>query len=203
MLTTDLSLRMGAKYEVVSRRFLENPDQFEKAFAQAWFKLTHRDLGPRSRYFGPDVPKEDLIWQDPLPRSNRSSLGEEDINSLKKDILASGPDPSKFIAVAWASASTFRNSDKRGGANGARIRLLPQKDWEANNPSDLAEVLKHLEEVKAKHNDKVSLAELIVLAGCAAIGRRPKRPTTMSRFPSAPAVPTPRRGRRISNPKTI
>lgn len=171
MLTTDLSLRFDPEYEKISRRFLENPDQFAEAFAKAWFKLTHRDMGPRSRYVGPEVPTEEFIWQDPIPAVNHPVIDNGDVASLKKEILGTGIDPAKFINAAWAAASTFRGSDKRGGANGARIRLSPQKDWEVNNPSQLKQVLQSLEQVQQKFNGsasggkKVSLADLIVLGG--------------------------------------
>ena len=175
MLTTDLSLRVDPAYEKISRRFMENPDEFADAFARAWFKLTHRDMGPRSRYLGPEVPAEQLIWQDPIPAVNHKLIGAEDIASLKKTILASGLSVSELVSTAWASASTFRGSDKRGGANGARIRLAPQKDWEVNQPERLAKVLKTLEGTQSAFNGsrtdgkKVSLADLIVLAGCAGV----------------------------------
>ena len=142
MLTTDLSLRFDPVYEKISRRFLEHPDQFADAFARAWFKLTHRDMGPRTRYLGPEVPAEELIWQDPIPAVNHTLVDAQDIASLKKKILASGLSVSELVSTAWASASTFRGSDKRGGANGARIRLAPQKDWEVNQPARLAKVLR-------------------------------------------------------------
>ena len=175
MLTTDLALRFDPAYEKVSRRFLENPDQFAEAFARAWFKLTHRDMGPRSRYFGADVPAEELIWQDPLPAADHPHIDEADTASLKQQVLDSGLTVSELVSTAWASASTFRGSDKRGGANGARIRLSPQKDWEVNEPARMAKVLNALEGIQAKFNSiqpngkKVSLADLIVLAGCAGI----------------------------------
>jgi catalase-peroxidase len=175
MLTTDLSLRFDPTYEKISRRFLEHPDQFADAFARAWFKLTHRDMGPRARYLGPEVPSEVLIWQDPIPAVNHPLIEAADIASLKDEILASGVAPTSFISLAWAAASTFRGSDKRGGANGARIRLTPQKDWEVNNQPWLREALSALETVQSRFNSradggkKVSLADLIVLAGCAAV----------------------------------
>ncbi|WP_420387724.1 catalase/peroxidase HPI [Roseivirga sp.] len=175
MLTTDLSLRFDPEYEKISRRFLENPDQFADAFARAWYKLTHRDMGPTSRYLGPEVPGEELIWQDPIPAVNHDLIDAKDIEGLKANILASGLQVSELVSAAWASASTFRGSDKRGGANGARVRLAPQKDWEVNNPSQLARVLDTLESIRNEFNDtqsgnkKVSLADLIVLGGCAAI----------------------------------
>ncbi len=175
MLTTDLSLRFDPAYEKISRRFLENPDQFADAFARAWFKLTHRDMGPRARYLGPDVPAEELIWQDPIPVVDHPLIGEAEIANLKTRILGSGLKISQLVSVAWASASTFRGSDKRGGANGARIRLAPQKDWEVNQPADLAKVLQALSKIQQEFNGaqsggkKVSLADLIVLGGCAAV----------------------------------
>ena len=175
MLTTDLALRFDPAYEKVSRRFLENPDQFADAFARAWFKLTHRDMGPRSRYFGADVPAEELIWQDPIPAADHPLINEADAASLKQQVLDSGLTVSELVSTAWASASTFRGSDKRGGANGARIRLSPQKDWEVNEPTRLAKVLNALGGIQAKFNSsqpngkKVSLADLIVLAGCAGV----------------------------------
>jgi catalase-peroxidase len=181
MLTTDLSLRFDPAYEKISRRFYENPDQFADAFARAWFKLTHRDMGPRARYLGPEVPKEELIWQDPIPALNHKLIGAKDIASLKGKILASGLSIPQLVSTAWASASTFRGSDKRGGANGARIRLAPQKDWEVNQPKKLAKVLKTLEGIQsafnktAKGGKKVSLADLIVLAGCAGVEQAAKK----------------------------
>jgi catalase-peroxidase len=180
MLTTDLSLRFDPVYEKISRRFMENPDQLADAFARAWFKLTHRDMGPRSRYLGPEVPAEELIWQDPIPSVNHKLIEVQDIASLKSNILASGLSVSELVSTAWASASTFRGSDKRGGANGARIRLAPQKDWEVNQPAQLAKVLKTLEGIQSAFNSaqsggkKVSLADLIVLAGCAGIEQAAK-----------------------------
>jgi catalase-peroxidase len=175
MLTTDLSLRFDPVYEKISRRFLENPDQLADAFARAWFKLTHRDMGPRTRYLGPEVPAEELIWQDPIPTVNHELIDTQDITSLKGKIMAAGLSVSELVSTAWASASTFRGSDRRGGANGARIRLAPQKDWEVNEPDKLAKVLKTLEAIQSAFNStqssgkKVSLADLIVLAGCAAV----------------------------------
>lgn len=172
MLTTDLSLRYDADYDKISRRFLENPDQLHDAFSRAWFKLLHRDMGPRSRWLGPEIPKEELIWEDPIPAVDHQLVDDKDVTALKKQILDTGVAPTKLIKVAWASASTFRVSDKRGGANGARIRLAPQKDWKVNNPSELSEVLKALEGVQKGFNSgskRVSLADLIVLAGCAGL----------------------------------
>jgi catalase-peroxidase len=180
MLTTDLSLRFDPAYEKISRRFYEHPDQFADAFARAWFKLTHRDMGPIVRYLGPLVPKEALPWQDPVPAVNHPLIGAKDITALKTKILKSGLSISQLVATAWASASTFRGSDKRGGANGARIRLAPQKDWEVNQPAELAKVLQKLEAIQKEFNasqsdgKKVSLADLIVLGGCAAIEKAAK-----------------------------
>jgi len=175
MLTTDLSLRFDPAYEKISRRFYEHPDEFADAFARAWFKLTHRDMGPIARYLGPEVPKEELIWQDPIPAVTHKLIGKKDIEELKGKILDSGLSVSQLVSTAWASASTFRGSDKRGGANGARIQLAPQKDWEVNNPAQLAKVLKKLKSIQKEFNNaqsgkrKVSLADLIVLGGCAAV----------------------------------
>ena len=169
MLTTDLSLRFDPAYEKISRRFFEHPDEFADAFARAWFKLTHRDMGPIARYLGPLVPKERLIWQDPVPAVDHPLIDERDIEALKAKILASGLSVSQLVSVAWASASTFRGSDKRGGANGARIRLAPQKDWEVNQPKQLATVLHKLEAIQREFGKKVSLADLIVLGGSAAV----------------------------------
>ncbi len=181
MLTTDLSLRMDPVYEKISRRFMEHPDQFADAFARAWFKLTHRDMGPRARYLGPEVPAEELIWQDPIPAVNHPLINARDIAALKDKILASGLSVAELVSTAWASASTFRGSDKRGGANGARIRLAPQKDWKVNQPPQLAKVLKKLEGIQKAFNGaqkgrkKVSLADLIVLGGCAGVERAAKK----------------------------
>jgi len=175
MTTADLSLRFDPIYEPIARRYLENPEEFADAFARAWFKLTHRDMGPRSRYLGPEVPAEELIWQDPVPEVDHELIDAADISALKAKILASGLSISELVSTAWASASTFRGSDKRGGANGARIRLAPQKDWEANEPAQLKMVLQALEEIQKEFNGKepggkrVSLADLIVLGGCAAV----------------------------------
>src|SRR5213083_180140 len=181
MLTTDLSLRFDTAYEKISRRFYENPDQFADAFARAWFKLTHRDMGPIARYLGPLVPKETLIWQDPIPAVNHPLIEENDATALKAKILGSGLSVSELVSTAWASASTFRGSDKRGGANGARIRLAPQKDWEVNQPTQLAHVLEVLEGVQSEFNGaqsggkKISLADLIVLAGCTGVEQAAKK----------------------------
>jgi catalase-peroxidase len=181
MLTTDLSLRLDPAYEKISRRFMENPDQLADAFARAWFKLTHRDMGPRARYLGPEVPAEEMLWQDPIPAVDHPLVGEPDIASLKQKILASGLSVSQLVSTAWASASTFRGSDKRGGANGARIRLAPQKDWEVNQPEQLSKVLKALEGIQEEFNSaqsggkKISLADLIVLAGGAGIEQAAKK----------------------------
>jgi catalase-peroxidase len=190
MLTTDLSLRMDPAYEKISRRFLENPDQFADAFARAWFKLTHRDMGPRVRYLGPLVPKETLIWQDPIPAVATKPINDKDIAALKAKLLASLSVP-QLVSTAWASASTFRGSDKRGGANGARIRLKPQKDWEVNNPAELAKVLKKLEAIQKEFNlsakgKKVSLADLIVLGGSAAVEKAAKAAGIDVKVPFAP-----------------
>ncbi|MBV2113338.1 MAG: catalase/peroxidase HPI [Candidatus Thiodiazotropha sp. (ex Ctena orbiculata)] len=169
MLTTDLSLRFDPAYEKISRRFYENPDEFADAFARAWFKLTHRDMGPRARYLGPEVPAEELIWQDPIPSVDHEVIDEQDIAELKEKIIDSGLSVSELVSTAWASASTFRGSDMRGGANGARIRLAPQKDWEVNQPDQLAKVLSTLEGVQSDFGKQVSMADLIVLAGCAGV----------------------------------
>jgi len=180
MLTTDLSLRVDPAYEKISRRFHEHPDQFADAFARAWFKLTHRDMGPRARYLGPEVPAEELIWQDPIPAVDHKLVDEQDIAALKAKVLAAGLSVSELVSTAWASAFTFRGSDKRGGANGARIRLAPQKDWEVNQPQQLSKVLKALEGIQSAFNSaqsggkKVSLADLIVLAGCAGVEQAAK-----------------------------
>jgi catalase-peroxidase len=180
MLTTDMALRVDPVYEKISRRFLENPDAFADAFARAWFKLTHRDMGPRARYLGPEVPQEELIWQDPIPAVTYPLIDDFDIAVLKNKILATRLSVSELVSTAWASASTFRGSDKRGGANGARIRLAPQKDWEVNNPAQLAKVLHTLENIQEEFNSiqsggkRVSLADLIVLAGCAGLEKAAK-----------------------------
>jgi len=177
MLTTDIALRVDPIYEKISRRFLDDPDLFADAFAKAWYKLTHRDMGPISRYLGSEVPKEELIWQDPIPAVTHKLIDDKDIEALKSKILASGLTVSQLVSTAWASASTFRGSDKRGGANGARVRLAPQKDWEVNNPAQLASVLKKLEGIQHEFNKSgkhVSLADLIVLAGCAGIEKAAK-----------------------------
>ena len=180
MLTTDLALRFDPVYEKISRRFYENPEQFADAFARAWFKLTHRDMGPRARYLGPEVPAEELIWQDPIPAVNHKLIDEGDIIALKAKVLDSGLSVSELVSTAWASASTFRGSDKRGGANGARIRLAPQKDWKVNQPVQLAKVLKALVDIQKTFNEAqsdgkmISLADLIVLAGCAAVEKAAK-----------------------------
>jgi len=180
MTTADLSLRFDPRYEPISRRYHDNPEEFADAFARAWFKLTHRDMGPRSRYLGADVPEEELLWQDPVPAVTHELINEQDISSLKSKILAAGLSVSQLVSTAWASASTFRGSDKRGGANGARIRLAPQKDWEVNQPAQLATVLKSLEGIQKEFNNgqpggkRVSLADLIVLGGCAAVEQAAK-----------------------------
>ncbi len=180
MTTADMSLRMDPIYRPIAKRFHENPEKFADAFARAWFKLTHRDMGPRSRYLGPEVPEEDLIWQDPVPTVDHELINSQDIADLKSEILASGLSISELVSTAWASASTFRGSDKRGGANGARIRLAPQKDWEINQPEQLAKVLENLKGIQKAFNDtqsgdkKVSLADLIVLGGCAGVEQAAK-----------------------------
>jgi len=188
MLTTDLSLRMDPKYGPISKNFHENPDEFADAFARAWFKLTHRDMGPRACYLGAEVPKEELIWQDPIPKA-KYKLKNNDINTLKAKILKSGLSISQLVSTAWASVSTFRGSDKRGGANGARIRLAPQKDWEVNNPSELSNVLKTLEKIQKDFNTKsktVSLADLIVLGGCVGIEKAAKNAGQDVKVPFSP-----------------
>jgi catalase-peroxidase len=180
MLTTDIALRLDPTYEKISRRFYEHPDELADAFARAWFKLTHRDMGPRARYLGPEVPAEELVWQDPIPAVDHKLVDEQDVAALKAKVLSSGLSVAQLVSTAWASASTFRGSDKRGGANGARIRLAPQKDWDANQPDQLAKVLKTLEGIQSEFNGKpsggkkVSLADLIVLAGCAGVEQAAK-----------------------------
>ena len=192
MLTTDLSLRFDPAYEKISRRFMENPDQFADAFARAWYKLTHRDMGPIARYLGPEVPKEELLWQDPIPAVNHKLIDDKDIAALKAKVLGSGLSVSELVSTAWASASTFRGSDKRGGANGARIRLAPQKDWQVNQPVQLAKVLKALEGIQGDFNKaasggkKVSAADLIVLAGCAGVEQAAKNAGVSVTVPFAP-----------------
>ncbi len=192
MLTTDLALRVDPIYEKISRRFLENPDEFADAFARAWFKLTHRDMGPRARYLGPEVPGEELIWQDPIPAATHKLIDEKDIAALKGKLLASGISTSDLVLTAWASASTFRGSDKRGGANGARIRLAPQKDWPVNNPALLGKILNQLDAIQKEFNasqsdgKQVSLADLIVLGGCAAIEQAAKQAGHNVRVPFTP-----------------
>ncbi len=192
MLTTDLALRFDPVYEKISRRFFENPLEFAVAFARAWFKLTHRDMGPRARYLGPEVPEEELIWQDPIPAVDHVLINDRDIEALKAKVLNSGLSVSQLVSTAWASASTFRGSDKRGGANGARIRLAPQKDWTVNNPAQLAKVLKTLEGIQTEFNSaqsnrkKVSLADLIVLAGCAGVEKAAKDAGSVTTVPFTP-----------------
>ncbi len=192
MLTTDLTLRFDPGFGKISRRFLEDPQAFADAFARAWFKLTHRDMGPRARYLGPEVPKEELIWQDPIPKVDHKLIGEAEIAELKKKILASKLTVAQLVSTAWASASTFRGSDKRGGANGARIRLAPQKNWAVNRPAQLSKVLKALEGIqaafnrKAKGGKKVSLADLIVLAGCAGVEQAAKKAGVAVKVPFKP-----------------
>ena len=192
MLTTDLSLRLDPAYEKIARRFKDNPAEFADAFARAWFKLTHRDMGPRARYLGPEVPKEELIWQDPIPAVNHVLVDEKDVAALKEKILASGLTVSQLVSTAWASASSYRGSDKRGGANGARIRLAPQKDWKVNQPDQLQKVLKVLEKIQSDFNGsqrggkRISLADLIVLAGCAGIEKAAKNAGISVTVPFSP-----------------
>ncbi len=192
MLTTDLALRFDPKYEKISRHFLENPDAFADAFARAWFKLTHRDMGPRARYLGAEVPAEELIWQDPIPAVTHKLVDDKDIAALKAKILSTGLTISQLVSTAWASASTFRGSDKRGGANGARIRLAPQKDWEVNNPAQLAVVLETLEHIQQEFNSaqsgdkQISLADIIVLAGCAGVEKAAKNAGVDVKVPFTP-----------------
>ncbi|HKK66931.1 MAG TPA: peroxidase family protein, partial [Bacteroidales bacterium] len=180
MLTTDLALKVDPEYEKISRHFYANPDEFADAFARAWFKLVHRDMGPKTRYLGPEVPEADLLWQDPIPAVDHTLIDESDIADLKAKVLDSNLSVSQLVSTAWASASIFRGSDKRGGANGARVRLAPQKDWEVNNPPQLAKILQKLEEIQNTFNSsqsgdkKVSLADLIILAGCAGIEKAAK-----------------------------
>jgi catalase-peroxidase len=192
MFTTDLSLRMDPIYAPIAKHFLENPQEFADAFAKAWFKLTHRDMGPLSRYLGPLVPKEHQLWQDPVPAVDHKLIGKQDIAALKAKILASGLSISELVTTAWASAATFRGSDKRGGANGARLRLAPQKDWEVNQPAEVAKVLQKLEAIQKDFNSsqtggkKVSLADLIVLGGCAAVEEAAKRAGHDVKVPFSP-----------------
>jgi len=192
MLTTDLALRFDPIYEKISRRFYENPDQFADAFARAWFKLTHRDMGPLSRYLGPLVPKDQLLWQDPIPAVDHKLIDEQDIAALKAKILASGLSISQLVTTAWASAATFRGSDRRGGANGARIRLAPQKNWEVNQPTELVKALQKLEAIQKGFNSaqsgakRVSLADLIVLGGCAAVEAAAKKAGHDVKVPFSP-----------------
>ena len=196
MTTADMAMRMDPAYEKISRRFMANPQEFADAFARAWYKLTHRDMGPIARYLGPLVPKEELIWQDPIPKMNHEQVDAQDVTALKANILASGLSISQLVTTAWASASTFRGSDKRGGANGARIRLAPQKDWEVNQPAELAKVLVKLEAVQkdfngaqsgAQSGDKqISLADLIVLGGCAAVEAAAKKAGIEVNVPFSP-----------------
>ena len=192
MLTTDLSLRLDPVYEKISKHFHAHPDQFADAFARAWFKLTHRDMGPLPRYLGPLVPKEELIWQDPIPAVNHKLVDDQDIAGLKSKILASGLSISQLVNTAWASAASFRGTDKRGGANGARIRLEPQKNWEANQPAELAQVLRKLEAIQKDFNSaqsggkKISLADLIVQGGFAAVEAATKKAGHDVKVPFAP-----------------
>jgi catalase-peroxidase len=194
MLTTDLALKVDANYAPIAKRFLDHPQEFADAFAKAWYKLTHRDMGPLSRYLGPLVPKETLLWQDPVPAVDHELIGEQDITALKAKVLASGLSISDLVSTAWASASTFRGGDKRGGANGARVRLEPQKNWEVNQPAQLAKVLQKLEAIQKDFNGaqsngkgkKVSLADLIVLGGCAAVEAAAKKAGFDVKVPFAP-----------------
>ena len=192
MLTTDLSLRKAPEYATIAKRFLENPAEFEDAFARAWFKLLHRDMGPRSRYIGPLVPEEPLLWQDPVPDVDHELIGEQDIADLKAKILASGLSVSQLVSTAWASAASYRGTDKRGGANGARVRLAPQKDWEVNDPAALDGVLQTLEQIQTEFNNsqtggkRVSLADLIVLAGCAGVEQAAQNAGQDVQVPFAP-----------------
>jgi catalase-peroxidase len=192
MLTTDLSLRVDPAYEKISRRFLEHPDQFADAFARAWYKLTHRDMGPRSRYLGPEIPAEELLWQDPVPAVNHPLVDARDISALKPKILAAGLSVSDLVSTAWASASSFRGSDKRGGANGARIRLAPQKDWAVNEPAKLSRVLQALESIQSEFNKaqsggkRISLADLIVLGGGVGVEEAAKRAGQLVTVPFTP-----------------
>jgi len=195
MLTTDLSLKVDPIYKKISRRFMENPDEFDQAFAEAWFKLTHRDMGPKTNYLGPEIPSEEFVWQDPVPKLNHKLIDDKDIRLLKASILNSKIDISDFISTAWASASVFRSSDNRGGANGSRIRLEPQLNWEVNNPDNLKTILTALEEIQDKFNNssknksmnkKVSLADLIILAGCASIEKAAKDAGYIANVPFTP-----------------
>ena len=205
MLTTDLALRFDPVYGPISQRFHDHPDEFADAFARAWFKLTHRDMGPIQRYLGPEVPSETLIWQDPVPEATYDAIDDADVASLKQQVLDAGIPIGQLVATAWASASTFRGSDKRGGANGARIRLEPQSGWEANDPDQLATVLRTLEGIaqtfnKAQDGKQVSLADLIVIAGSAAVEKAASEAGCRSRCRSASAAPTPPRSRPTSRP---
>jgi len=186
MLTTDLTLRFDPEFGKISRRFHEDPQAFADAFARAWYKLTHRDMGPRARYLGPEVPKEELVWQDPIPAVNHKLIGEKDIADLKKKILASKLSVAQLVSTAWASAATFRGSDKRGGANGARIRLAPQKDWAVNQPAELAKVLKKYEKIQKESAKTVSLADLIVLGGCVGVEQAAKEAGVAVKVPFKP-----------------
>jgi catalase-peroxidase len=206
MTTADMALKMDPIYAPISKRFHENPDQLADAFARAWFKLTHRDMGPRARYLGPEVPQEELIWQDPVPPVSHGLIDAHDIRALKARILASGLSVPQLVATAWASASTFRGSDKRGGANGARIRLAPQKDWEVNQPPRLAAVLAALEGIQKEFDasqagrKRISLADLIVLGGCAAVEEAARKAGVDVEAPSPRAAPTPPRNRPTPSP---
>lgn len=192
MLTSDLALKVDPAYAKISKRFYENPDDFAEAFAKAWYKLTHRDMGPKERYLGSEVPQEDLIWQDPLPTADYEMINESDVATLKANVLNSGLSNAQLVSTAWASASTFRGSDKRGGANGARLRLAPQRHWEANNPGQLQQIIGTLENIQEgfnaaqSGNKKVSMADLIVLAGCAALEAAAKKAGHEVQVPFAP-----------------
>ncbi len=209
MTTADLSMKFDPAYEKIARRYLENPEEFRDAFARAWFKLTHRDMGPRSRYLGPEVPEEDLIWQDPVPAVDHVLIDAADAAALKAKILATGLSVSELVRTAWASASTFRGSDKRGGANGARIRLAPQKDWRVNEPAKLKKTSGDPREGpegvqrlvrRQGSGKKVSLADLIVLAGCAGVEQAAKAAGHPVEVPFSPGAPTPRRSRPTCSP---
>jgi catalase-peroxidase len=202
MLTTDLALRFDPIYEPISRRFLENPDQLADAFARAWYKLIHRDMGPLSRYLGPEMPNEELLWQDPIPAVDHELINDSDVAALKSKLLASGLSVSQLVSTAWAAASTFRGSDKRGGANGGRLRLAPQKIWQANQPEQLANVLGKLEGIQKEFNTggkKVSLADLIVLAGSAGVEQAAKNAGQTVTVPFTPGAWTPARSRPMSS----
>lgn len=205
MTTADMAMKMDPIYEPIARRYHDNPDEFAEAFAKAWFKLIHRDMGPRARYLGPEVPEEEFLWQDPIPAVNHELIDEQDIADLKNKILASGLSVSQLVSTAWASAVTFRGSDMRGGANGGRLRLAPQKDWEVNQPEQLATVLQTLEKIQKEFNDsqsggkRVSLADLIVLGGCTGVEQASKKPDTILQFPLDRDVWMPHKSRQMWN----